>query len=238
MDQRAEAVPDRIGDDAIDLGFGVDLVVAVDLGHLLETKLARRHGPFGMERGIGMRGPELSGKDARGNANVAHAQADRGNLGLADHVEDPHVVAGMVGHGRDLDDVRIALRKAAVDLVEVVGRLAEVVKADHPFRLAETGYARSNVVFQIDIIDAFGNRRPQEKLPLFLRALPLAAIRWAAAGDDHRARPIGKQPLEIDRPVDIVQPQFDQLGPLLGKVPVFSDHVTVAAAADTDANHG
>ena len=231
-------MPDRIGHDAVDLGLGVDLVVAIDLGHVLETELARRQGPFVMERGVGMRGPELAGQDAGRHADIAHPQADRGDLGLADHVEDPHVVAGMVGHRRDLDDVRIALRKAAVDLVEVVGRLAEVVEADDPLRLAEAGNAGGDVVFQVDVFDAFGDGRPQEELPLLLRAGPFAAVGRAAAGDDHGAGPIGEQPLDVDGPGDVVQPQFDQLGPLLGKVPVFGDHVTMAAAADTDANHG
>ena len=106
MDQGAEAMPDRIGHDAVDLGIGVDLVVAVDLGHVLEAELARRQGPFAMEGGIGVRGPELAGQDAGRHADIAHPQADRGDLGLADHVQDPHVIAGMVGHGRDLDDVR------------------------------------------------------------------------------------------------------------------------------------
>ena len=182
-------------------------------------------------------GPELAGQDAGGHADIAHPQADRGDLGLADHVQDPQVVAGMVGHGRDLDDVRIELRKAAVNLVKVVGRLAEIVETDDPLGLAVAGDFAGNVVFQVDVFDAFDNCRPQQELTLLLRAGPFAAVGRAAAGDDHGARPIGKQATDVDGPADIVQTQFDQLGPLLGKVPVFGDHVTMAAATDTDANH-
>ncbi len=127
--------------------------------------------------------------------------------------------------------------QAAVDLVEVVGRLAEIVEADDPLGLAEAGNAGGDVVFQVDVFDAFGDRRPQQQLPLLLRARPFAAVGRAAAGDDHRAGPIGEQPLEVDVPVDVVQSQFDQLGPLLDQVPVFGDHVPMPAAADADANH-
>ncbi len=38
--------------------------------------------------------------------------------------------------------------------------------------------------------------------------------------------------------VDVVEPQLDQLGPLLNQVPVLGDHVPVPAAGNADANHG
>ena len=60
--------------------------------------------------------------------------------------------------------------------LEVVGRLAEVVEADDPLRLAEAGNAGGDVVFQVDVFNAFGDGRPQEELPLLLRARPFAAI--------------------------------------------------------------
>ena len=138
-----------------------------------------------MERGVGMRGAELAGQDAGRHADIAHPQANRGNLGLADHIQDPHVVTGMVGHGRDLDDVRIALAKTAVDLVEVVGRLAEIVETDDPLGLAVARNLGGNVVFQVDVIDALDDGRPQQKLTLLLRAGPLAAVGRPTAGDDH-----------------------------------------------------
>ena len=237
MDQGAEAVPDGIGHHAVDLGVGVDLLVAIDLGHVLEAELARRQGPLRLEGGVGAVGAELARQDAGGHADVAHSQADRGDLGLADHLQDADVVGGVVDHRRDLHDVRVALRQAAVDLGEVLGRLAEVVEADDPLGLAEAGNGGGDIVFQVDVLDPFGDGRPQEELPLLFRPVPLPAVGGAAAGDHYGARPLGDQAAEVDGPADVVQPQLDQLGPQLGEVPMFVDHETVAAAADADANH-
>ena len=49
--------------------------------------------------------------------------------------------------------------------------------------------------------------------------------------------PLGGQPLEIDLPVDVIQPQLDELGPLAYQVTMLRNDVPVAAAADGDANH-
>ena len=75
-------------------------------------------------------------------------------------------------------------------------------------------------------------------MPLLFAAGPLAAVVLAAAGDDHRRRAIGQQSLEVHLAVDVVEPQLDQLRPLLNQVPMLGDHVAVAAAGDADANHG
>ena len=238
VDQRAEAVADRVGDHAVDLGVGVDLVVVVDFGHLLVAELAGGQHPLVMERGVGERGAELAGENPRGDADVAHAQADRRHLAAARQFQHPQIVVRMVGHRADLDDVGIELAQPAVDFVEVVGRLAEVVQADDPLGLAESRNRRGDVVLQIDVLDALGNRRPQQQQPLLLAAGELPAVDRAAAGDDHRAGPVGHQPPQVHLAVDVVQPQFDQLGALVDQVPMFGNHVPMPAAANADANHG
>ena len=58
----------------------------------------------------------------------------------------------------ELDDVRIELAQPAVDFVEIVGRLAEVVQADDPLGAAETRNRRGDVLFQIDVLDPLGDR--------------------------------------------------------------------------------
>ena len=65
-----------------------------------------------------------------------------------------------------------------------------------------------------------------------------AAVLPASAGDQHRPWPIADQAWEARVAVDVVQSQLDQLGALLDQVPMFGDHVLVAAAANTDAYHG
>ena len=57
----------------------------------------------------------------------------------------------------------------AVELVQVVGRLAEIVEADDPLRAAEAGDRRGHVVLQVDVLDPLGDRRPQQHQPLLLR---------------------------------------------------------------------
>ncbi len=237
MHQRAEAVPDRIGNHPVDLRVGVDLVVVVGLGHLLEAELAGRQHPLVMEGGVGERGAELAGQNPRGDADVAHAQADRRHLAAARQFQHPQVVVRMVGHRADLDDVGIELAQPAVDFVEVVGRLAEVVQADDPLGASETGDRRGHVVFQIDVLDALGDGGPQQQPALLLAAGELPAVGGPAASDDHRAGPVGHQPLQVHLAVDVVQPQFDQTGALVDQVPILGDHVPVPAAANADANH-
>ena len=124
-----------------------------------------------------------------------------------------------------------------VDLVQVVGRLAEVVMADDPLGAAETRNLAGDVLLEIDVLDPLGNRRPQEHQPLLFGAGVFSALRRAAAGDDDRAGPVGHQPLDVHFAVDVVHAEFDELGALFDQVPVFGDHVTMSAAADADADH-
>ena len=189
VDQRAEAVADRIGDHAVDLRLGVDLVVVVDLGHLLEAELARRQRPLVMERGVGERRAELAGQDPRGNADVAHAQADRRHLAAARPVRSiRRLSCGWLAIVAILTMSGSQLAQPAVDLLEIVGRLAEVVQADDPLGLAEARNRAGDVFFQVDVLDALGDRRPQQQQPLLLAAGELAAVGGAAAGD----RPPGR----------------------------------------------
>ena len=238
MHQRAEAVPDRIGDHAVDLRVGVDPVVVVGLGHLLKAELARRQDPFVMEGGVAERGAELAGQNPRGDADVAHAQADRRHLAAPRQFQHSQVVVRMIGHRADFDDVGIELAEAAVDFVEVVGRLAEVVQTDDPLGASETGDRRGDVVFQIDVLDPFGDGGPQQQPALLLAADEFTAVGSPAASDHDRAGPVRHQPLQVHLSVDIIQPQFDQTGTLVDQVPKLGDHVPVPAAANADANHG
>ena len=238
VDLRTETVADRVGDHPVDLGLGVDLVVVVDLGHLLVAQLAGGQRPLVMERGVGERRAELAGENPRGDADVAHAQADRRHLAAAGQLQQPQVVVRMIGHRADLDDVGIELAHPAVDVVEIVGRLAEVVQADDPLGAAETRNRRGDVLFQVDVVHALGDRAPQQQQPLILAAGKLPAVDGPAAGDDHRARPVGHQPPQVHLAVDVVQPQFDQLGALVDQVPMLRNHVSVPAAANADADHG
>ncbi len=98
-------------------------------------------------------------------------------------------------------------------LVQVFGRLAEVVVADDPLGFAEARNRAGDILFQIDVLDAFGDGGPQQQQPRLLGPLPAAAIDLPAAGDDHRRGPIGQQPLEVHLAVDVIQAQLDQLGP-------------------------
>ena len=73
---------------------------------------------------------------------------------------------------------------------------------------------------------------------VFLVFCPAAAVLFAAAGDDHRAGPLGQEPLEIRRRHQEVEPQLDQLAALLGQVLVLGDQMPMPAAADGDAEQG
>ena len=237
VDQRAEAVADRIGHHAVDLGVGVDLVVVVDFGHLLEGELAGGHRPLVMKRGKGERSAELARQDSRRYADVAHAEADRRHFALPDQPEHPQIVVRMVGHDGDFDDVRIKPAQAAMDVLEVVRRFAEVVQADDPLGAAETRDHAGNVFFQIDIFHALGDGRAQQQQALLFGTGELAAVGGAAAGDHHRTRPIGHQPFNVHFAVDVIQTQLDQSSALFDQVSVFCNHVAMTAAANADADH-
>ena len=53
--------------------------------------------------------------------------------------------------------------------------------------LPKRGICAGDVLFEVDVVDALGDRLAQQQLPRFLGALPLAAVLLAAAGDDHLA---------------------------------------------------
>ena len=105
-----------------------------------------------------------------------------------------------------------------VQLAEIVGRVAEAVVADDPLRLAEARNLAGDVVFQVDVLDAVGDRLAEHDQPRLLAARVLAAVLLAAHGDDRRARPILEQPLDVHPRADVIEAQLDQLGPLLDQV--------------------
>ena len=186
----------------------------------------------------GERRAEAAGEDSRRRADVAHANADRRNLAPPHQLQHPHVVARVVGHRADLDDVRIEFRHPGVDFFEVVRRLAEVVVADDPSRAAEAADRPGDVVLEVDVLDPLGDRRPQEHQPLLLRAGVLAAVGRPPAGNDDRAGAIGRQSLDVRLAADVIHAQLDELRALFDEVPVFGQCVTVTAATYADANHG
>ena len=94
----------------------------------------------------------------------------------------------LVGHRGDLDDVGVERLEPGVQLAQIVGRVAEVVVADDPLRLAEAGNLAGDVVFQVDVLDAVGDRLAEQHQPRVFVAGVLAAVLLAADGDDRRAR--------------------------------------------------
>ncbi len=170
VDQRAEAVADRVADHAVDRRLRVDAVVVVDFGHLLIAELARRQRPLVMKRGVRERRAEPAGQNARRRADVAHAHADRRHFRALHQLQHPQIVVRLVGHRGDLDDVGVERRQPGVNLLQVVGRLAEIVQADDPLGLAVTRDHRGDVFFQIDVLDPLGDRAAQQHQPLFFGA--------------------------------------------------------------------
>ena len=237
MDHGIHALRHRVGDHAVDFGVRVDTLVAIDVPHHLVADLAGGQFPLVMQRRVGERSPELAGQDPRRRPDLAHADPDRRHSGIADHPQHPHVIAGTMGQRRNLDDVRVQCRQTIANGVQVFRRVAEVVIADHPLRLAEPRNTARNIVLQIDIIHTFGHGRPQRQQAGFLRTLPLATILLAAARENARAGPLPQQPGHVQSTADIVRTQLDQLHTLLRQVAVFGDHMFMTTATDTDANH-
>ncbi|RIK75788.1 MAG: hypothetical protein DCC68_20610 [Planctomycetota bacterium] len=148
-----------------------------------------------MKRRKRKRHPELARQNPRRHSQVAHANADRGNVALAHEPQHPQIVARLVRHRRDLDDVRIERRHPRVDRFEIRRRLPEIVQADDPLRLAKPRNARRNVLFDVDVVGPFADRRPQQELPIRLGERPFAAVPLVstlimAGGDPEKAEQI------------------------------------------------
>ena len=122
--------------------------------------------------------------------------------------------------------------------VEVVGRLAEIVQADDPFGVAEAGYQRRDVLFQVDVLDSLGDGRTQKHQPVLLVAGEAAAVGFPPAAYQHRRRAVGQQPRDVHLAADIVQAQLDQSGTLLDQVPMLGKNHLVTTTANADADHG
>ncbi len=190
-----------------------------------------------MERRVRERGAELAGQNARRDADFAHADPHGRNLAVPDQLQHAHVVVRLVGHRGDLDDVGIERGQSGVDFRQVLGCLAEVVQADDAFRLAVDRNLVGDVRLQIDVLDAFRDRGPQQHQPRLLAALPLALVLQPPTRGDHRAPALAKQPLQIDLPADVVQTDLDQLSTLLHQVSMFRHHMPVTTTRNTHANH-
>ena len=176
-------------------------------------------------------------KIREGGAQIPHAHAHRRNFRFLHHSQHPPIIVRAVRHGGDFDYVGIERRQPVVDGGQIFRRLTKVVVTDDAFRLAIAADGGRGVFFQIDVIHAVDDRGPQHHLPLVFGAAPFAAVGFAPNGNHYRARPLAQQPLQIHLPVDVVQPQFDQLRALSNQVTMLGDHVPMPPAADGNTNH-
>ncbi len=129
---------------------------------------------------------ELAGQDSRRRTNLAHADADRGNLAVPHELKHPHVVMRFVRHGRQLDHVGVQIGESRVNLLQVFRRLAEVVHADNAFGLAVSRDTSGDFLFQVDILHAFGDRRPEQHQASFFRTTPLPLIVRPSTSGNYR----------------------------------------------------
>ncbi len=143
----------------------------------------------------------------------------------------------LVGHCRDFHDIGIERFQPGVKVAKVVRRVAKAVITDDSFRLAEPRYLVGDVVFQIDVLDSVGDCLAEHDHPRFFAAGVFAAVYFPTNGDHRRTRPVFEQPLDIYPRADVIQPQLDQLGPLLYQMGELGQHVFMTAAAYADANH-
>jgi len=237
VDHGAEAVGHRVGDDAVDPGGRAEGVEAVQVAHLPPADLPGREGAFVVEGREHERRAHPAAEDAGRHADVTHADADGGHLGRRHQFEHPQVVGGVVGHGRDLDDVGVEGGQAGVQGGEVGGRAEHVVVAHHPPGLPVAADAAGDVVLEVDVVGPLDDREPQELQAGLLRLLPPAAVLLPAAGHDRRTGAILEEPLDLHFALDVVEPQLDERDAVVGQVLVFGDHVPVAAATDAHADH-
>ena len=239
MDERAEAVPHGVADDAEDLRVAVDVFVVVELAHLVERGHPRRDVPLLVEGRVGERRAELRLEDSAREAHVAHAERDGRLPGVLHECEDAQVVARLGGADDDLDDIGILDTHSRVDRLEVGGHLAEVVVAHDAAHRAEARDGVGRVGLEIDPVEAGDDGLPEEGPALVLAAGPLAAVGWSADGRDHRARLVLEEALEVGSLLEEVEPHLDQLRALTGGLGDLVEQHAVPGAADyhTDAVH-
>ena len=110
--------------------------------------------------------------------------------------------------------------------------------ADDPLGLSIAWDLRSDVGFQVDILDALCDRIPQQHLPFGFALEPTAAVFASAYRDHDRPGAIVKQSAQIDGSADVIETQFDELCPLLDEKLVFGNHPLVAGTTKANAYHG
>ena len=108
MDDRTQAMSDRIADHAEHNRARTNILVMIDFVHLLEAELTGREGPLVMERGEGKRCAKTSRQNPRRRADVPHAHADHRQAATLDQLQHAQIVVRRVGRGGDLDDVGVA----------------------------------------------------------------------------------------------------------------------------------
>ena len=237
MNQRTQAVRNRIADDAVHGSLGADFIIAVNSRHFRESQLTGGQFPLAAEGGIGEGGTIFPAEDTTDHAVLAHAEPDGGHLGIGDQLQHANRIAGRIGHGDQLDDIRILFTHRSVDLFEVVGCFIEIVMTDNAFGFAIAGNRPGDVVFNVDVFNFRNDRGSQQRLPLFFRFIPAALVFRATAGDDHRRRPVFDQTVYIGSPGDPVQPQFYQFRPFFREGAVFHHYHFVSGSTDADTNH-
>ena len=236
--QRAEAVPDRIGDHPVDLGVGVDLIVVIGLGHLLEAELTGGQHPLVMERGVGERAPNLPARIRVGmpmspmhrpivgtllrRASSSIRRLSCGWLAIVQIL----MMSGSSPHSRRWISSRLSgvLRKSCRLMIRLV----------RPNRGIDVATSSSRSTYSTP--SAMAVRSSSCRCSSLPANFPPSTVRRQVI--DHRAGPVGHQPPQVHVAVDVVQPQFDQPGALVDQVPVLGDHVSVPAAANADADHG
>jgi hypothetical protein len=176
-------------------------------------------------------------KGARGDADVAHAEGDRGEPGILDQAEDAEVVERAVGDGGQLDHVGVQPGQPGVDFLEVVRGAAEVVVADDALGLAVARNLSGDVLLEVDVLDSRRDGASQKHQPLLLGAGVLAAVPLAANGHHHGRGPVLQEPCQVHFALQVIEAQLNELRALFHEVPVLGDHRAVPPAANAHADH-
>ena len=237
VDHGRQAVGHRIGDHAIDPRRRGDRFVAVHLPHLPPADLAGGENAVVVERGEGEGGAEPAAEDPGRNADLAHADSDRGQLAGVHHLEHPQVIGGVIRHPRDLHHIRVHRGQPLVQQGQVGWGLLKVVVADDPLRRPVPRDACGDVVFEVNVVGSFDDRGPQQRPPSLLRMLPAAAVALPPTRHDHRAGAIPEQPPHLHLALDVIKPQLDEADAVFHQMLVLGDHVPVPAAANAHADH-
>ncbi len=238
MDQRAEAVGDRIADNAVDARVRVEALVAIDVVQVVPRRHARGDAALLVEGAVGERRAEARAEDAAGQTQLAHAERDGWPGRLAEQIEHAEVVALLVGGDGDLDHVGVLGAHARVDLLQVGRHLAEVVVTNDALDVLEAANLVDDVGFQVHPVETRDDGLAQQGLPFLLGTGKAAAVHGPANGGDHGAGLVGQQPLEIGGLGEEIQPQLHEAGAALARLLDFDLHHLVAGAADDDADLG